>query len=159
MGIDYMLFSFGGPRLATMTAAEKNTYKYDAFNNFFTKLTALGKLTPPADFSASTDYSNAWPLGSAKGGMGIMPNQNGSLTPTTDWNAYVSVILRTPYDMLIAQPTIPESGYPSTTDFTGYLHPDIDVNGKIREKYDIMLAYFNETFGIDLQGIGNDLEQ
>ncbi|MDR1274075.1 MAG: hypothetical protein LBK12_05955 [Odoribacteraceae bacterium] len=158
MGIDYMLFSFGGLRLATMTAAEKNTYKYDAFNNFFTKLTALGKLAPPAAFSASTVYTNAWPPAADKGGMGVMPNQNGSLNPTSDWNAYVSVILRTPYNELIAQPTLSDTGLPSTTVFTGYLHPDIDINGKIREKYDIMLAYFNETFGIDLQGIGNDSE-
>jgi hypothetical protein len=157
---DYMLFSMGGPRLATMTAAEKNKYKSDSFTNFFTKLVNLGKLVPTPAFSATTDYSNAWPPTASRGAMGVMPNQNGSLNPTSDWNTYVSVILSTPYDVLIAQPTIPESGIPSAAaPYTGYLHPDIDVNGKIREKYDLMLAYFNDTFGIDLQGIGNDFEQ
>jgi hypothetical protein len=159
LGIDYMLFTWGGPRIATMTAAQKNTYKYEVFNAFFTKMTALNKLVPPAAFSATTDYSNAWPPAASKPGLGIMPNQNGSLTSTTDWNAYVTVILRTPYDQLIAQPTLSGTGLPSTSDFTGYLHPDIDVNGKLREKYEIILAYFTETFGIDLQGIGNDLEE
>ncbi|MDR0766023.1 MAG: hypothetical protein LBF09_03680 [Odoribacteraceae bacterium] len=159
MGIDYMLFSWGGRRITTMTAAEKNTYKYETFNNFFAKLVSSGKLVPPAAFSASTDYSNAWPPAASRGALGVMPNQNGSLTPTSDWNTYISVIARTPVDVLLAQPTIPASGIPSASDFTGYLHPDIDVNGKIREKYQVILDYFDETFGIDLQGIGNDLER
>ena len=159
MGVDYMLFSLGGQRLNALTAAEKNTYKFEAFDKFFAKLAALGKLTPPAAFSASTDYSNAWPPAASKGALGVMPNQNGQLTPASDWNAYVSVVLRTPYDVLLAQPTLSATGAPSTSDFTGYLHPDIDVNGKIREKYEILLAYFQDAFGVDLQGIGNDVEQ
>jgi hypothetical protein len=154
MGIDYMLFTWGGPRIAAMTATDRNTFKYEVFNAFFTKLNALGKLAPPAAFSATTDYSNAWPAAANKPAMGIMPNQNGSLTVTSDWSAYLSVILRTPYDVLTAQRVDPLN----TTNFTGYLHPDIDINGKIMEKYTVIINYFNDTFGIDLQGIGNDVE-
>jgi len=35
------------------------------------------------------------------------------------------------------------------------LHPGVDTKGLIRKKYEIVIAYFKSTFGVDLQAIGD----
>ncbi|HEY8954272.1 hypothetical protein [Chitinophaga sp.] len=37
------------------------------------------------------------------------------------------------------------------------LHPSVDVNGKIQEKYDALVSYYKTQYGVDLQAIGNHL--
>ena len=40
----------------------------------------------------------------------------------------------------------------------GVLHASVDVNGKIREKYVIMVDFFKTKYKLDMQAIGNDIE-
>ena len=40
----------------------------------------------------------------------------------------------------------------------GMLHASVDVNGKIREKYTIMVDFLKSKYGFDIQAIGDDIE-
>ena len=40
----------------------------------------------------------------------------------------------------------------------GILHPDIDKKQMIRKKYDYMINHFKEEYNIDLQAIGDDVQ-
>lgn len=61
-----------------------------------------------------------------------------------DWEQYVKAIVSTPYEQLIAP--------------GGILHPDIDKKQMIRKKYDYMINHFKEEYNIDLQAIGDDVQ-
>ena len=64
---------------------------------------------------------------------------------------YVEAIVSNTYEDLIAE-------YPATN-YTnkGILNPVKDVNGLIRQRYDILIKHMKDTYGIDLQAIGNAL--
>ena len=62
-------------------------------------------------------------------------------SPDQDWDAFMETIVSNTYT------TLTSSG--------GVLHPGIDTKGVIRKKYDVMIAYFKNAFGVDLQAIGN----
>ena len=52
---------------------------------------------------------------------------------------------------------LPES-YESMEAEGGVLSESVDINGKIREKYTIMIDFFESKYDFDIQAIGNDVE-
>jgi hypothetical protein len=51
--------------------------------------------------------------------------------------------------------TLNKSQANTITSFTGILNITKDRNGKIRQRYNIVRNYFINTYGVDLQVIGN----
>ena len=50
---------------------------------------------------------------------------------------------------------IVSNSYATLTSPGNILDPAVDVNGLIRQRYDMMIAYFKTLFGVDLQAIGD----
>lgn len=136
-GSDFLLFTYGGSRIETITQEEKNLLKGKVNTVWLSTLTERQIVKRQSAFHALTDYNNIdyW-----------YPQDQGIIdyyksTPEKDWNCFVETIVSKPYSELIAP--------------GGELHPSFDTKGLIRKKYDILINYFRNAFGIDLQAIGN----
>ncbi len=143
-GSDYLAFEWGGPEIAAMTAAEKNAFQATSCSEFLKRLYTNGKIEAAPLFFTVSPYTNLYPNATVRPTVGILPNCATPANQANDWNSYVQYIVQTPYATLTAP--------------GGQLDPAVDVNGMIRRKYDIITAHFRDTYGIDLQAIGNDLE-
>jgi len=139
-GGDYILASWGGSRIADITPEEKYEMKGQLNAAFLLFTHKQGAIKPIAAFKAQTDYGGVNQTNYYEQGL-IEYDYNGGNTPDRDWDAYTTMIVSNSYDVLTSP------GY--------YLSPDVDTKGTIRKKYDIMIAYFKTTFGVDLQAIGN----
>ncbi|MDE6450809.1 MAG: hypothetical protein K2L23_00680, partial [Odoribacter sp.] len=64
--------------------------------------------------------------------------------PDKDWLSFIQAIVSTPYEKMTAE--------------GGILHRQTDWEGKIRQKYNIMIDFFKQKYDIDLQAIGDDME-
>jgi hypothetical protein len=137
LGGDYILATFGGARIQTISPEEKYTLK-GALNSYFLAYAhARGAVKLSSDFTALTDYSAM--TYSNYYSLGIIDYNNS--TPEKDWDAYMMAIVSNSYAILTSPGNI--------------LDPAVDTKGVIRKKYDIMIAYFMSAFGVDLQAIGN----
>jgi hypothetical protein len=140
-GIDYLGLTGGGPDILLMTAEQKRVYRGETINFFLQRLITDGTIQRIAAFTNLTNYSLPMPTYEIQYGNGIIDWNNRQ--PSTDWDAYLKMLITTPYPKLIA------SG--------GFWHPGIDNKGTIRKKSDVMINYFKNEFNIDLQAIANDL--
>ena len=139
-GYDYMAINWGNEKINTMTAEERNLFKNDVCALFLSK-TANKKMDRATAFFDVSTYSSS---GSSKPEDGFVESNIGT-NLSDDWKSYISMIVSTPYNRLTA------SG--------GFLDESVDSNGKIRQKYDIMVKFFLNNYNVDLQAIGDDVEQ
>ncbi|MBO9635132.1 MAG: hypothetical protein J7578_18625, partial [Chitinophagaceae bacterium] len=137
-GGDYMLVTWGSSRMDAMTPEERYTYKSDLNTLFLQRAHELNAVKTQPAFTALTDYSAVNSTNWRQ--LGLV--DQGANTPQKDLDAYLKVIVSNSF----AKATAPG----------GYLHPSFDVNGVIRKKYDIVISYFINAFGVDLQAIGNE---
>ena len=153
-----LIFNRGDASITSLTTDEKDDIRLEV--NAWFVLECLVPLVDLTDFYAQTDYYWAGGVASRPSqsqcyGLGLLvwPNMTGSeaYLQQEDLEAYVRVILANSYDKLTTKPNSPSF---STSDHTGILHPDKDVNNKIRTKYDMVINAF-KTIGVDLQSIGN----
>ncbi|MDR2131214.1 MAG: putative zinc-binding metallopeptidase [Odoribacteraceae bacterium] len=154
-GVDYLLFQWGGEEILTMTPGQVNTFKTRASDVFLRKLVNSGKIERDPVFLSISNYATT-------GSTNPERIANGFIAPSAtvaaeDWNAYVTAIVSTPYDTLVApRGTLPITNFVNRR---GILTPGYDTGGLIRKKYDAMIAYFRDIHGIDLQAIGDDHER
>ncbi|MDR2414004.1 MAG: putative zinc-binding metallopeptidase [Odoribacteraceae bacterium] len=151
-GVDYLLFQWGGEEIRSITPARVNEFKSKASEVFLRKLVSSGKLQRDPLFLSITDYTTPGSGNAARLANGFITPS--AITESADWDAYVYAIVYTPRDTLVA----PRGTLP-ITDFVnrrGLLTPEYDASGKIRAKYAAITTYFKESFGVDLQAIGND---
>lgn len=139
-GYDYIGVNWGNEKILNMTAEERNQFKNDICTLFLSK-TAKKKMARAQAFFAVSTYSSS---GSSKPEDGFVEDNIGS-NLDNDWNSYISMIVSTPYEQLIGT--------------AGLLSEGVDTSGKIRQKYDIMVEFFQTNYNVDLQAIGNDVEQ
>lgn len=140
-GGDFVAVTWGGERITRITPEEKRLFA-DTVNTIFLSVAVKrgGADTPPA-FSVVSNYQSPDIIQNYRALGIIEPNVRDA---QADWFSFLKTIVTTPYSRLIA------SNGPGNV-----LHPSVDVNGLIRKKYDIAIAFFNEKHHFDLQEIGN----
>ena len=134
-GGDFIALTWGGARITTMTPQQKKEYQNDVNKVFMSMAIRRGGGSVQDDFSEITNYNLG---GGAENGL--LPGSTSN--PNSDWKSYIDAISSTPYAVMTAE--------------GGFLHPDVDINGLVRKKYDIVVGYFTDTHGVDLQAIGNE---
>ncbi|WP_420712332.1 hypothetical protein [Pedobacter sp. SL55] len=82
-------------------------------------------------------------------GKGIIPSYTSSITPVSDWNAYVMAMVT------LSEADLNRSVANTNTSPVGILNPTKDTNRLIQKRYNIVRNYFINTFQVDLQAIGN----
>ena len=138
-GGDYILAARGGARILNMTPEDRYAFKAQLNSAFLTFAHKLGAVRPSTTWGAITDYAslnylNYYALGA------IYQDPYGN-NPDKDWDSYMTAIVSNSYATLTSPGNI--------------LDPAVDVNGLIRQRYDMMIAYFKTLFGVDLQAIGD----
>ena len=141
-GYDYLGVNWGNEKIRTMTHDQKNAFKGEACYVFLKRLFDKKQMSYSTDFIGITDYSqrvtnaNLYELGYVI---------SDATSPSKDWVSYIDLIVHTSYETL--------------TEEDGVLNSKVDVSGKIKQKYDIIIDYFKSEYNIDLQAIGNDIEK
>lgn len=136
-GPDYFAISYGGAYLDNITPAEKYALKGKLHAATLALARAKGAIKPTTAFAAVTNYSTlVWNNYYPQGALGYWQLDAGK-----DLDLYMEAIVSHSYTELTAP--------------GGILHPGVDTKGLIKKKYDMVIAYFQSTFSIDLQAIGN----
>lgn len=144
-GYDYFAVNWGRDTILRMTIEGENLFRKELNYMFLERTFNNQKMRADADFYLGMNYTDK------------ITNQNmysrGFIKSTTkektDWLNYVEAVISTPYEDLIAE----TSGKDYT--FKGILNPIKDTQGFIRKKYDILVSWYKEMYGINLQDIGN----
>lgn len=153
LGADYIMLNNENKKLEEFTSRKKELVK-DTLNLVFLRLQiSKGRIYIPDAFGQVSVYSTS----ASSVTTANMYSQGFIKTYTntavaSDWDVYLAAVVKTPYNELIEEP---EDGDYS---FRGILHSKKDVNGLIREKYNILINHFKENYNIDIQAIGNAQE-
>lgn len=146
-GYDYLGVNWGNEKVLTMTEKDRDAFRVEACSKFLKRLFDGGVLVYSAAFVSVTNYATKVNK-DTQYEIGVIYVTGTSMsTPqlNLDWLSYVDLIVSTPYDRLVAE--------------GGVLNAGIDTKGKVRQKYDLMVAYFKDAWNIDLQAIGNRMEK
>ena len=157
-GFDYIAVNYGNESVDALTSEARDELRTEINAAFLKKATDGQKIRIPEEFASiskygkeSTDVNNMYGKGF------ICPDGYfGKQTKEDDWNNYIRAIVSTNYEDLVAEPDPDESLWGDPT-FIGILHPDKDINGFILKKYQVLIAFFKERYGVDLQAIGNKM--
>jgi hypothetical protein len=156
-GYDCLVFPHAGAAITSLTAAQRNDFKSKASEVFLRKLVTGGKIERDPAFLAISDYTTPGSGNAAKLANGLI-NPSGT-TREADWDAYVTMIVSTPYDTLVAtRATFNPNLNADIANRRGFLTATVDTGGRILAKYNALIAYFEDKYGIDLQAIGNNHE-
>jgi hypothetical protein len=137
----YIGINRGNADVRTMTAAQADSFKLELCYGFIeTWCRERGYIAFDDQFFTVSTYKPTTESSMySEGFLNVLSQES-----IIDWQSYIKAIVGNSYATLTA------SGQ------NGILHPSKDVSGKIRKKYDIMVAHFLRKYGIDLQAIGND---
>ncbi len=155
--------SHGDPSIESMTLEEKrvgkeNLHKWFLIEKLYDEIVSVVK---SGEFFSKTDYNEAvaWGASSRFYSLGVVAydkyvigwNYPVETAKNNDLKGYIAMVIDYSADELKA---VPDDGKYNRYDCKGVLHPEKDVNGVVKEKYEILLHDFKKM-GIDLQGIGN----
>lgn len=135
-GFDYLCFAGAMSGIENFGKAERDLYKKDCVGMILKKGIDDGKLEADELFYSISDYEGSYNSSSCLA-AGLL-NEYVS-TGSYDLKTYINLIIATPYEQIKKR----------------YL----DKYSAINDKYEMVISSFKEKYGIDLQSIGNDVEE
>lgn len=131
-------FAFGraGSSLATMTVDELKAMKSDLHKAFWDQAVGFNKVSLPPAFLTATNYVDVLSWTKAQYGV-FMSDGDDSANPHTDFLGFIEVATSKTLQQLEQ----------------GLFLPQNDPKGKYRLKYNIIVNYYKQNYGIDLQAI------
>lgn len=139
-GFYHIAVNWGNEKILTMTAEERNQFKIDVCTAYLGFV--VGSLETPWEFFQVSNYTNDMAADKIYANGILDYNHRSSMMD--DWFDYIKLAIGNSLEELEAE--------------GGLLHASVDVNGKIREKYVIMVDFFKTKYKLDMQAIGNDIE-
>ena len=167
-GFDYIAVNYGNESIRQLTEADIDTIRNELTIMFLQKAVDGEKMPIPVEFSSISKYGTGPTTESDMYSKGfICPDgiYGSYVTIEDDWNAYIEAIITTHEDDLRAVPDIWEIYGMSDPTYIGILYQEDgvnevkDVTGNILKKYNIVIQYFKENYGVDLQAIGNLMDR
>ena len=145
--------NWGSAEIDTMGRASKLEFSREINGEFLTYLHSVEPFEQCDEFTTVSSYAYAYLYGERlfergflKGG--VLVNQNVAQSKLNDFASYLELIT-IPLEILEAEPAPLASAYDGAPSLVGCLNPKRDVNGLCREKYEILLKYFKDNYGID----------
>ena len=139
-GFYHIAVNWGSDKILTMTADERNQFKKDVCIAYFGSI--VKSLGSPQEFFMVSNYSDNISADDIYAN-GIL-NHDHRTSLENDWFDYLKLAIENSINDLEAE--------------GGVLSESVDVIGKIREKYTIMIDFFESKYDFDIQAIGNDVE-
>ncbi len=146
---DNISVNYGDAAINQMTNAEKLAFLARLNQVFFQSINERALIKPSQEFINSADYSTSNASQAVAYGKGIIPSYTSSITPVSDWNAYVMAMVT------LSEADLNRSVANTNTSPVGILNPTKDTNRLIQKRYNIVRNYFINTFQVDPQAIGN----
>ncbi|WP_316748676.1 hypothetical protein [Pedobacter gandavensis] len=147
----YQSFALNGGNAGVPTI-NKAVYRGNVNFSFLKMMDLEGKMKRSEAFTGISDYTN--PVAGTtqadryKRGFLVLPANLPVVS--LDWQAFIQVIVSNPYTYLTDPATTASDTTPK-----GILSPVKDANGLIKRKYDAMVSFYKQQYGIDLQAIGD----
>lgn len=165
VGPTSLVFSLGGPQVNNLTLTQKKFAKKSMHHALLKYAADKGSIVRTDEFLGVSNYVGMSNNDGARRSRGMIywrytdgSYAFGSITATepneswyinilggpTDWDSFVAWIVSTT-----------EAEREAATGTVNFLHSSKDTAGLIRRKYDIMVRYMLDNYGIDLVKIGN----
>jgi len=145
---DNLCVSYGNSSAATMVQKDSIAFAKKVNLIFMQSIITRNLSAPTADFTAVTNYGVTYTSTATAYTAGIIAPYS-SVTSQLDWAQYMQAMVT------CTEATLNKSQANTISSFTGILNATKDTNGKIRQRYNIVRNYFINTYGVDLQVIGN----
>lgn len=153
IGTDYICIGYAGAGFdANWTTANIKAMRDRLVPDIFSSLLNSKDIQIPEEFKSLSTYGVAVTnTNMFEKGFLYYSSTATTVTPEWDWSNYVKYISQYPYSMFTTPPSTPDR-FPY---LTGMLLPAKDKYGLVKQKYDIVVKYFKDVHGIDIQAIGN----
>ncbi|WP_143310041.1 hypothetical protein [Chitinophaga vietnamensis] len=138
-----LAFGYANSTLPQQTPEQLRQLRGLAHRNYMERAYRVANIAIPDDFMSTAPSSYGSVGNDNRYALGVVDSvaQFSELNVATDLLGYVQMITGHSYDELSSP------GHP--------LSPDVDVNGLVMKRYTIVVNYFINMYGVDLQAIGN----
>lgn len=151
-GFDCLIVNYANENITSLPSRKIDLLKDTINMSFLNRLTLTKKIAMSSEFLDVSSYDNVTVDKKNMYEKGYIAPKSGGKRKEDDWKDFLKAIIKTPYTYLTAEPK------DGDTSFKGILHEKKDVKGMIRKKYDILIRYFKDEYGVDLQKIGDSQE-
>lgn len=150
--------SYGNSDVNSMTATDKRIFKDKINRVFIQSIIERAIVTLPDEFTSATNYTGVLSISdnTKLWARGTFPDGY-SATPLRDWGFFMRMMVCHTYDFLSTPPAYIDTYDTSEASWEGILSPEKDVNGIIKKRYDMVRNYYIKNYDIDLQNIGNHI--
>lgn len=171
VGYDRIAINMANEDILKMTEDSIRDFRNDLHSSFLSWQITFGFIEDDPEFFTVTTYGKSYSFTTETAirnfyGDGLISGKG--IIAANDWSAYITAIVTHTYEELTGEidPNIYVNNkfdykqWQSAADQSlGMLNRDSkkgwDKSGKINEKYEIVINYFKEKYGLDLQAIGN----
>lgn len=150
--------SYGNSDISAMTADDKRKFK-DKINRVFVESMKERSLFKPTDaFTSATNYTGVSRVSdnAELWARGTFP-QGYEATSLRDWGIFMLMMVCHSESFLTTPPAFNNPYDSSEASWEGILDPGKDTNGILKKRYDMVRNYYIDNYDIDLQKIGNHI--
>ncbi|RKR85097.1 putative zinc-binding metallo-peptidase [Mucilaginibacter gracilis] len=145
---DNLCVSYGNSSVANMVQRDSIAFAKKVNLIFMQSIITRNMSAPTTDFTALTNYGVTYTTTATAYAAGIIAPYSG-VTSQLDWAQYMQAMVT------CTEATLNRSQANTVNSYVGILNVTKDTSGKIRQRYNVVRNYFINTYGVDLQAIGN----
>ncbi len=155
---DNISVSYASADVETMTVQDTIDFTLGVNRVFIESMIGQEKVEPTEVFSASANYTSAssvynntelWALGV------LQPYYDAS--PENDWEQMMTMMICYSEEYLTREVSYVSEWDWEETSWEGIFTAQKDINGKLKERYDMVRQYYIDNYAVDLQSIGNSI--
>jgi hypothetical protein len=150
---DNICINYGSSAVTSFTSADSAKFRAKANLVFIQSIAGRNLSAPTNAFSSVATYAPTFSSQALAYAQGIITNYINTRSPQLDWNAYLEAMVT------FSETTLNKNTPNTNTTYVGILNATKDTGGKIRQRYNLIRNYFINTYGVDLQVIGNAVDK
>ncbi len=157
---DNICVNYTSEEIETLTDDDKTSIAFDLNHVFVESIIGQEKLTITSEFENSANYNNASSLynNTDLWGIGIFqPYYDASAE--NDWGIFLTMMMCYSEEYLNREvSSVSEWDYEETS-WEGIFSSQKDINGLLKERYNMVRQYYIDNYNMDLQTVGNAVYQ
>lgn len=146
---DNISVNYGNATAATLTAAQVKKIGAKIHLVFMQSIKERNLVTATSNFASIANYGTTYTTQALAYAQGIIYPYGSTPTANLDWIYYMQAMIS------MNETNLKTSTAATNTTFWGILNATKDVNGRIRQRYNLVRNYYIEKYNVDLQAIGN----
>lgn len=146
---DNISVNYGNSTAATLTPAQVKKIGAKIHLVFMQSIKERNLVAATANFAAIANYGTSYTTQALAYAQGIIYPYNSTPNANLDWAYFMQAMVS------MNETSLKTSTAATNTTFWGILNATKDVNGRIRQRYNMVRNYYIEKYGVDLQAIGN----